>query len=358
MSTNIKGIDVSKWQGAIDWAKVAGDGVKFAMIRLGYGSADGTACGVDRYFQKNVEGALANGIAVGCYFYSYGLSVEAVKKEAAFTIKQLAKYKGKILYPIAYDLEDVSQEYLGKKTLTDMVTAFCSAVEAAGYYATFYSNPNWLTYKLDTPALARFDLWLAQWGNSPTYKGHSYGMWQRSCTGRVAGITGNVDMNTAYYDYEARIKKDRLNGYTGSTASNSGGTASTGTSSNTGGVKVYTVKVGDTLSAIAEKHGATVSTLAEYNKIANPDVIHVGQKIKIPTVADSGASVAFKVGDKVKCKPGVTKFASGAKMASFVPSATLYVRAVESDGKILLVSTEPKKNVFTGRVKASDMKKI
>lgn len=65
----IKGIDVSKWQGAIDWAKVAGDGVKFAMIRLGYGGKNGAACGVDNFYQKNVEGALANGIAVGCYFF-------------------------------------------------------------------------------------------------------------------------------------------------------------------------------------------------------------------------------------------------------------------------------------------------
>ena len=93
----IKGSDVSKWQGAIDWAKAAGDGVKFAMIRLGYGGKNGAACGVDNFYQKNVEGALANGIAVGCYFYSYALNVEGAKKEAAFVIQQLARYKGRIL---------------------------------------------------------------------------------------------------------------------------------------------------------------------------------------------------------------------------------------------------------------------
>lgn len=355
MSTKIKGIDVSKWQGAINWQKVSGDGVKFAMIRLGYGSKDGIACGVDSYFHKNVEGALANGIAVGCYFYSYGMSVEAVKREAAFVLNQLEKYKGRILYPIAYDLEDVSQESLGKQTLTDMVTAFCSAVESAGYYATFYSNPNWLTYKLDTAALARFDLWLAQWGSAPTYKGHSFGMWQSSCKGRVAGITGDVDMNTAYYDYEARIKTDKLNGYTGKVT---GGTTNTGTATGSASAKTHTVKAGETLSAIAAKYGTTYQKLAEYNKLPDPDVIHVGQKIKIPAVAASGASEGFKVGDKVKCKPGVTKFANGAKMAAFVTVSTLYVRAVESGGKILLVSTEPIRKVYTGRVNAADMKKI
>lgn len=214
----IKGIDVSKWQGAIDWAKVAGDGVKFAMIRLGYGGKNGASCGVDSFYQKNVEGALANGIAVGCYFYSYALNVEDAKKEAAFTIQQLAQYKGRILYPIAFDIEDKTQAGLRKKTLTDMVTAFCSTLEAAGYYASFYCNADWARNRLDMQALARFDFWLAQWTASPTYTGHAFNMWQSSSKGRVAGISGDVDMDTAFVDYEAEIKKNQLNGYTGSTA--------------------------------------------------------------------------------------------------------------------------------------------
>lgn len=218
MSTSIKGIDVSKWQEAIDWAKVAGDGVKFAMIRLGYGGKAGAACGVDNFYQKNVEGALANGIAVGCYFYSYALTVEAVKKEAAFVIQQLAKYKGRILYPIAFDIEDSTQAGLGKQTLTDMVTAFCSALEAAGYYASFYCNADWARNRLDMQALARFDFWLAQWTAAPTYTGHAFNMWQSSSKGRVAGISGDVDMDTAFVDYEAEIKKNKLNGYTGGAA--------------------------------------------------------------------------------------------------------------------------------------------
>lgn len=218
MSTSIKGIDVSKWQGTIDWAKVAGDGVKFAMIRLGYGGKNGAACGVDNFYQKNVEGALANGIAVGCYFYSYALTVEAVKKEAAFAIQQLAKYKGRILYPIAFDIEDSTQAGLGKQTLTNMVTAFCSALEAAGYYASFYCNADWARNRLDMQALARFDFWLAQWTATPTYTGHAFNMWQSSSKGRVAGISGDVDMDTAFVDYEAEIKKNKLNGYTGNTA--------------------------------------------------------------------------------------------------------------------------------------------
>lgn len=223
MSTKIKGIDVSKWQGTIDWAKVAGDGVKFAMIRLGYGSKDGTTCGVDNYYQKNVENALANKIAVGCYFYSYALSAEAVKKEAAFVIAQLAKYKGKILYPIAFDIEDKTQAGLGKSTLTAMVTAFCSALEAAGYYASFYCNADWARNRLDMKALARFDFWLAQWAAAPTYNGRAFNMWQSSSEGKVAGISGNVDMDTAFVDFETIIKNKKLNGYTGKPGAENGG---------------------------------------------------------------------------------------------------------------------------------------
>lgn len=214
MSVKIKGIDVSKWQGAIDWAKVAGDGVKFAMIRLGYGSKDGTACGVDGYYQKNVEGALKNGVAVGCYFYSYALSVEAVKREAAFVIQHLAQYKGRIFYPIAFDIEDPSQAGLGRSTLTAMVETFCSALEAAGYYASFYCNANWAKNVLDMAALSHFDFWLAQWASAPTYNGHGFNMWQSSSKGRVAGISGNVDMDTAFVDFETVIKENGLNGYT------------------------------------------------------------------------------------------------------------------------------------------------
>lgn len=226
METQIKGIDVSKWQGNIDWKKVAGDGVKFAMVRLGFGSKDGTACKVDSFFDKNVEGALKNGVAVGCYFYSYALSPAAVKKEAAFVISTLAKYKGRILYPIAYDIEDDTQKGLGKATLTEMVKTFCSALEAAGYYSSFYCSAGWARSYLDMKALSRFDFWLAQWATKPTYSGHSVGMWQSSSTGRVAGISGDVDMDTAYIDYELIIKKKKLNGYTEKTSTSAGNAAS------------------------------------------------------------------------------------------------------------------------------------
>lgn len=211
--TTVKGIDVSKWQGEIDWKKVKAAGIKFAMIRLGYGSADGSDCGLDGWFERNVAGALKAGIDIGCYFYSYATSVAAAKKEAAFVVKTLQKYKGVFTYPVAFDLEDKTQQSLGKTVLTDMVIAFGDAIEKAGFYCSLYSNPNWLTNYLDDARIKRFDHWLAQWASAPTYTG-AFGMWQNSSKGSVDGINGNVDTDIAYKDYPTIIKKAKLNGFT------------------------------------------------------------------------------------------------------------------------------------------------
>lgn len=211
-SYSAKGIDVSKWQGNIDWAKVKNAGIKFAMIRLGYGSPDGNANGVDTYFDKNVTNATKAGVDIGCYFYSYAKSVAAAKKEADYVIGVLSKYKGKFTYPIAFDLEDSTQQTLGKTVLTDMVIAFCDTLEKAGYYCSIYSNLNWFKNYLDDARITRFDHWLAQWSSAPTYTG-SIGMWQYSSTGSVNGISGNVDMNIAYKDYANVIKNGGLNGF-------------------------------------------------------------------------------------------------------------------------------------------------
>ena len=213
-ANGVKGIDVSKWQGEIDWGKVKAAGVKFAMIRLGYGSADGNSCGLDGWFERNVANAVKAGVDVGCYFYSYATSVAAVKKEAAFVVDTLQKYKGVFTYSIAFDLEDKTQQGLGKTVLTDMVIAFGDAIEKAGFYCSLYSNLDWLKNRLDDSRLKRFDHWLAQWASAPTYGG-AFGMWQNSSKGSVNGISGNVDTDVAYKDYPAVIKGAKLNGFTG-----------------------------------------------------------------------------------------------------------------------------------------------
>ena len=136
---NIKGIDVSVWQGKIDWKKVRASGIVFAMIRVGYGSSQGNDCKMDTYFKANVEGALAAGVEVGIYFYSYAKSAQAAAREAAWVVEQIAPYKGRILYPVAYDLEDSKQAGLGRDVLTAMVTAHCASHRSKPFRSSMFS---------------------------------------------------------------------------------------------------------------------------------------------------------------------------------------------------------------------------
>lgn len=202
-----KGIDVSAWQGVIDWAKVKAAGIQFAMLRGGYGR---TAGQVDGKFERNYKNAKAVGMPIGVYHYSYATTAEQAKKEAEFCLSYL---KGKQFeYPIAFDIEDASQRNLGKATITSITKAFCDTVAKAGYYVMIYSNLDWLRNRLDMNTLKAYDIWLAQWASKPTYSG-SFGMWQYSDAGRVNGISGNVDMDIAYKDYLSIIKAAGLNGY-------------------------------------------------------------------------------------------------------------------------------------------------
>lgn len=194
-----KGIDVSEHNGEIDWKKVKAAGVQFAIIRAGYGRYDKQK---DVRFEENYAGAKAAGLHVGAYHYSYAKTAEQAKAEAQ---TMLAWLKGKSFdYPIVYDIEDASQASLGKSVISDMIRAFCSTIEAAGYYAMVYANKNWQETRIDDDCKARYDVWLAQWTSKPTYAGN-YGIWQYTSDGAVDGIAGMVDMNIAYKDYPALI---------------------------------------------------------------------------------------------------------------------------------------------------------
>lgn len=200
-----KGIDVSRWQGDIDWKKVKLAGVEFAMIRGGYGKSS-----KDVFFEKNYTAAKEADIPIGVYHYSYALSVEDAKKEAESC---LAYLKGKKFeYPVAFDIEDKTQNDLSKDLISKIALTFCDTVEKAGYYVSIYSNKSWLSSKLDMTMLSRFDIWLAQWSDEVTYNG-SYGMWQYSSKGKIDGINGSVDLNYSYKDYEKIIAVNNLNGF-------------------------------------------------------------------------------------------------------------------------------------------------
>ena len=201
------GIDVSKWQGRINWSLVKSDGVQFAMIRSTFGWGKDN---VDILFDTNYEEATKVGIPVGTYHYSYARTPEEAVREAEHCHSVI---KGKIFqYPVAYDMEESGVASLGKEKISEIAKAFCEKMESYGYYVCIYSNKHWFDNYFTDEVFAKYDIWLAQWSNKPTFE-RPYGMWQKSSKGRVKGINGYVDLNEAYKHYPSIMKLNGLNGY-------------------------------------------------------------------------------------------------------------------------------------------------
>lgn len=186
-----KGIDVSRYQNTIDWPLVAADGISFAMVRIG-----SVKYGVDACFAENMIGANNAGLRVGAYVYSYATSVEEAINEAHFAINNLQNYT--VSFPVAIDIESSSHKSKSPAELAAIANAFCQTIKAAGYYPIVYSSKYWFTNRIDANAI-NYDLWVAQYNTLCTYD--RYDMWQSSSTGRVNGISGNVDINYLYKDY-------------------------------------------------------------------------------------------------------------------------------------------------------------
>lgn len=205
----MKGIDVSKHQGNIDWSKVH---VDFAILRAGYGKELSQK---DEQFENNYAGCKKNNIPCGVYWYSYATSVEEAKKEAKVCLEVI---KGKTFeFPIFFDLEEKRQFDLGKKACSEMVQAFCDTLENAGYYAGLYCSTYYLTNFVTEAVRNRYAIWVAQYNDKCTYSGQ-YGIWQKSSEGKINGINGNVDIDECYIDYESIIKKKGLNGFSSDTS--------------------------------------------------------------------------------------------------------------------------------------------
>lgn len=267
----IKGIDVSKWNGVIDWGKVKNSGVDFVMIREGYGKKSPTQ--VDKKFRENITQAQNYGINCGVYHYGYADSTKDAQDEAEFCLENIQNLK--LEYPVVFDFEDKETLKLSTRQRTDICMAFLSEIEKNGYYAMIYANKSWLeNYLYATEILAKYDLWLAQWG--PENPSYNCGIWQYSETGRIDGINGNVDLNFAYKDYPFVMKRDGLNGFKRSNP----------ISTNNAGPQYfeYTVQKGDTLWDLAKKYlgnGARCKEIKELNFLSS-DTIYVGKTIKIP----------------------------------------------------------------------------
>ena len=200
-SSGNRGIDVSKYQGNIDWGAVAASGINFAIIRVGYRGSSSGALVQDPYFKKNISGATKAGIKVGLYFFTQAVNEAEAVEEASMAMSLASGYK--VTYPIFIDTESASggrANGLSKSARTAVVKAFCQTVRNGGYKAGVYASKSWYANQLNASALNGYCIWVAQYNSSCTYSG-KYDMWQYSSKGRVSGIKGNVDMNISYTGY-------------------------------------------------------------------------------------------------------------------------------------------------------------
>lgn len=225
----IKGIDVSSYQGKPDWPKVSNSGVKFAILRIHQKS------GVDTSFEHNYKGCKSNGILIGGYKYSYALTPAQAIDEAENVISVLG---GRGLdFPIFYDLEWSQQRSLGKQAIENVAIAFLTRIKKAGYKVGIYCNLDWYNNVL-TDVLKKYDCWIARYpasdnGSVQERLRPNVGVcWQYSSKGKVSGINGNVDMNVFYKDYrdsdqkgETIVSKTKLQKFTelGDYYANNGG---------------------------------------------------------------------------------------------------------------------------------------
>lgn len=204
---DMKGIDVSVHNGAIDWEKVKAAGIDFAILRAGYGKL---AKQKDTRFEDNYAGAKAVGIPVGAYWYSYATTVDEAVQEAEVCISILAGKQFE--FPIYFDQEEKATLDTGKANCSAMIRAFCDTLEKAGYWAGLYTSRSCLSSHIENDIKTRYALWVAEWSDKLRYGG-PVGIWQHSEKGSVDGITGNVDLDIGYKDYPSMIKAKGLNGY-------------------------------------------------------------------------------------------------------------------------------------------------
>jgi lysozyme len=313
----VKGIDISKWQGAIDFQKVKNTGIEFVIIRAGYGTK-----GKDEFFESNYKKAKAAGLHVGAYWYSYANGFKEAGEEADAFLRALS---GKQFdYPVYLDMEEKSQLDAGMDFCSGLIRTFCGKLEAAGYFTGFYTSSSYVRAVVKEEIRKRYSFWCAQWASACSFAG-SCGIWQFSSNGTVPGISGRVDLDYAYQDFPSIIVNGGFNGYKSSAKNQESQPTSALTieeaakkviagefgngdqrrkaiealglsydavqkrvnelvhSSTPNQSKVYySVVSGDTLSGIAAKHNLTLATLLNLNpSIKNPNVIYPGQKIRV-----------------------------------------------------------------------------
>ena len=198
-----QGIDVSRFQGEIDWTQVKKARIDFAYIRVGYrGSTEG-AITIDDTFEANIKGATENGIDVGVYFYSQAINEEEAIEEARVVLENISQYETK--YPVVLDVESADSDTARTNNLSTegyekVVDAFCKAIEEAGHKTMVYGNLKTFTLLVNADHVDDKDIWIAYY-DQPLYYPYHFNIWQYSSKGKVAGIEGNVDLNICLTEY-------------------------------------------------------------------------------------------------------------------------------------------------------------
>ena len=202
-----KGCDISQWNGNCDLAKAKKAGMDFVIIRSSFGNVTAYPQQIDTKWYTNVKKAIEADLPFGAYHYSYATTVEGMKAEAQGFVKLLNKVKP-IPYFVALDIEEKDQYNLPQATLEAITKAFMEVVENAGYFCALYSYENFLS-KYSPVFRKRYAIWCANTVRVPDIP---CGVHQYSFTGRVDGISGNVDMDSSDTDYVGIIRSAGLNG--------------------------------------------------------------------------------------------------------------------------------------------------
>lgn len=200
---NINGIDISEHNGIINWSLVKQSGIKFAICRAGYGNS---VSQIDKKFQYNITNALAQGIDVGAYWFSYAVSPEDAKMEWQVCKQIISPYKSKMVYPIAFDYEYDSYDYYVKQKgnkpsnslVNEIVMTFVNAAKADGYKVMIYTNNDYARNIFTSQILNSCDIWFADYSGSPD---RSCAIQQTKSNGRINGISTNVDLDTCFKTY-------------------------------------------------------------------------------------------------------------------------------------------------------------
>lgn len=295
-------IDISVHQGKIDFKKVKAAGIDGVIIRAGYGKGN-----IDGKFKANIEGAIKAGVEyIGVYWFSYAYTADMAKREAQFCNDVIKPYKDKINLGVYFDWEYDSMSYAkkngiscNKNLITNMCIYFCEKITDLGYKAGYYLNLDYSKNYIDESRLTSFRRWFARY--TDTKQADCY-LWQFTSTGRVSGITGDVDINELIgktpktnkkKKTNAEIVKEVLEGKWGNGSERKKKLTDAGYDYETiqrlvnkqlsidDTAKYYTVKAGDTLSRIAQSYSTTVAQLKKWNNIKDVNLIYPGQKLRV-----------------------------------------------------------------------------